>query len=121
MTEEHAIQNRIRAALSPTCAIFRTNSGDFWQGDRVYSNEYKQYVLINLRKIEGLPNGFSDLCGVRKSDGKAVFVEVKTKHGRASENQKNFLKQMQSCGAIAGVCRSVDDALRLIGVIPDDR
>ena len=121
MTPEHIIQNHIRVALSPTCAIFRTNSGDFWQGDRVYSNEYKQYVLINLRKIEGLPNGFSDLCGVRKSDGKAVFVEVKTKHGRASENQKNFLKQMQNCGAIAGVCRSVEDALRLIGVIPDDQ
>jgi hypothetical protein len=116
LTEEHAIQNRIRTALSPTCAIFRTNSGDFWQGDRVYSNEYKQYVLINLRKIEGLPNGFSDLCGVRKSDGRAVFIEVKTPRGRVSENQKNFLKQMQQYGAIAGVCRSETDAFILLGI-----
>ena len=116
MTPEHIIQNRIRAALSPTCAIFRTNSGDFWQGDRVYSNEYKQYVLINLRKIEGLPNGFSDLCGVQKSDGRAVFIEVKTPRGRVSENQKNFLKQMQQYGAIAGVCRSETDAFILLGI-----
>ena len=111
---EHDIQNRIRAAVSQTCAIFRTNSGDFWQGDLVYSKEYKQTVLINLRKIDGLPKGFSDLCGVRKSDGRAVFIEVKTKRGRASEKQKQFLSKMREYGAIAGVARSEEEAIKLI-------
>ena len=111
---EHSIQNRIRAAVSPTCAIFRTNSGDFWQGDLVYSKEYKQTVLINLRKIDGLPKGFSDLCGVRKSDGRAVFIEVKTKRGRASEKQKQFLSKMREYGAIAGIARSEEEAIKLI-------
>jgi hypothetical protein len=108
LTEEHAIQNRIRAALSPYAVVFRANVGKVKTPDGRFFDT-------------GLPTGFSDLFGFRKSDGRAVFIEVKTPHGRVSENQKNFLKQMQSCGAIAGVCRSVDDALRLIGVIPDDR
>lgn len=114
MTEEHAIQNRIRAAVSPQCAIFRTNSGDFWQGDRVYCAEYGQYVLINLRKVEGLPKGFADLSGVRKSDGRAVYIEVKTASGRVSKDQKQFLSKMREYGAIAGVARSEEEAIKLI-------
>ena len=111
---EHSIQNRIRAAVSPTCAIFRTNSGDFWQGDLVYSKEYKQTVLINLRKIDGLPKGYADLSGVRKSDGRAVYIEVKTASGRVSKEQKIFLAKMREYGAIAGVARSEEEAIKLI-------
>lgn len=114
MTEEHRIQNEIRTATANDCILFRTNAGDFWQGDIVYSREFKQNVLINIRKIEGLPEGHSDLSGVRRSDGKAVFIEVKTKTGRASKKQKNFIIQMQKCGAIAGICRSAEEALNLI-------
>ena len=62
----------------------------------------------------GLPVGFSDLFGVRKSDGKAVFIEVKTQKGRVSENQEKFINAMQENHALAGVCRSVDDAKKLL-------
>jgi hypothetical protein len=55
------------------------------------------------------------LFGIRKSDGKAVFIEVKTPTGRPTNQQKKFLKTMQNNGAIAGVCRSVEDAIKLIG------
>lgn len=114
MTEEHRIQNQIRIAVSDSCVIFRTNAGDFWQGDIVYSKEFRQNVLINIRKVEGLPTGFSDLLGVRKSDGKAVFIEVKTKTGRPTLKQKQFIQQMKLNGAIAGVCRSADEAINLV-------
>lgn len=113
MTEEHIIQNKIRAAV-PDCVLFRTNAGDFWQGDVVYSKEFRQRVLINIRRIEGLPEGFSDLSGVRVTDGRAVFIEVKTKNGRPTKKQNNFLKKMRGYGAIAGVCRSAEDAVKLI-------
>ena len=63
----------------------------------------------------GVPKGFSDLFGFRKSDGKAVFIEVKTKTGRASKEQLNFITIMKQHGAIAGICRSTDEALELIG------
>ena len=113
MTEEHRIQNEIRA-YTPDCVLFRTNAGDFWQGKVIYSKAYKQNILINIRKVEGLPEGFSDLSGVRVSDGKAVFIEVKTPTGRVSAQQSKFIKSMRACGAIAGICRSVEDAITLI-------
>ena len=102
MTEEHAIQNRIRAALSPYAVMFRCNVG-------------KGYTQDGRWFDTGLPVGFSDLFGFRKSDGRAVFIEVKTAMGRPSEAQKDFLFQMERMGAIAGICRSPAEALRLIG------
>lgn len=96
------------------CVIFRTNAGDFWQGDVVYSKEFKQKVLINIRRVEGLPKGYSDLSGVRISDGRAVFIEVKTPSGRPTKAQLNFINKMREIGAVAGICRCADDAVKLI-------
>lgn len=102
MTEEHKIQNEIRLALSDTCIIFRMNVGT-------------GYTLDGRYFTTGVPKGFSDLFGFRKSDGKAVFIEAKTLKGRPTDQQKKFIETMRKSGAIAGVCRSVDDALKLIG------
>ena len=62
----------------------------------------------------GLPEGFSDLFGFRKSDAKAFFIEVKTKNGKLRQDQVRFLKAMKERGAIVGVARSPDDALRIV-------
>ena len=98
---EHDIQNRIRAATAPYAVIFRANVGrGFTQDGRYFST--------------GLPVGFSDLFGFRKSDGRAVFIEVKTTSGRASKEQKHFLAEMRKAGAIAGICRSPEEAIKLI-------
>ena len=113
MTGEHTIQNQIRAAATG-CVLFRTNAGDFWQGEVVYSHEFNQNVLIHIRRLEGLPEGYSDLSGVRVTDGRAVFIEVKTKTGRPTKKQKHFINKMREYGAIAGVCRSVEEAIKLI-------
>ena len=101
MTPEHRIQNEIRAALMPYAVIFRANVG------RVRTPDGRYFST-------GLPAGFSDLFGFRKSDGKAVFIEVKTPSGRVTAQQENFLRIMQQCGAIAGVCRSAEDAIEII-------
>ena len=101
MTEEHRIQNEIRSAVSPYCVIFRMNVGKGFTPDGRYFET-------------GVPKGFSDLFGVRKADGRAVFIEVKTKTGRVSQQQKLFLAAMKKAGAIAGVCRSADEAVELI-------
>ena len=118
--KEHEIQNQIRIRTADQATLFRTNAGTFWQGKRVYSKEFGQDVLINLRRVDGLPDGYSDLSGVRHSDGRAVFVEVKTATGKVRPAQLNFLRRMRELGAIAGICRSADDALRLIGGDPCD-
>jgi hypothetical protein len=101
MTEEHRIQNEIRIAVSDKCVIFRANVGTGRTADGRYFST-------------GLPKGFPDLFGVRKSDGRAVFIEVKTLKGRASREQLHFIQQMRSVGAVAGICRSADDAVKLI-------
>ena len=102
MTEEHKIQNEIRAALAPYCTIFRMNVGRGYTPDGRYFST-------------GVPTGFSDLFGHRKSDGKAVYIEVKTKTGKASSAQLHFIRQMKKSGAIAGICRNAEEALNLIG------
>ena len=101
MTEEHSIQNKIRLAVAPYCDIFRINVGQGFTKDGRYFNT-------------GVPPGFSDLFGVRKSDGKAVFIEVKNSKGKPTEKQQNFLQMMKLNGAIAGICRSAEDAINLV-------
>jgi hypothetical protein len=98
---EHDIQNDIRVAVSPYCVIFRANVGTVRTPDGRYFST-------------GLPSGFSDLFGVRRRDSRAVFIEVKKPGGRVSPEQKNFIKVMQSVGAIAGVCFSADEAVKLV-------
>ena len=51
---------------------------------------------------------FSDLFGIRNGDGRAVFIEVKTKKGSAAE----FLETMR--GRRAGIARSVQDAIEIV-------
>ena len=101
MTEEHKMMNEIRLGIADECVTFRANVGKVRTPDGRYFDT-------------GLPVGFSDIFGVRKSDGKAVFIEVKTKSGRVSEKQQNFINAMLENNAVAGVCRSVDDARKLI-------
>lgn len=108
MTPEHIIQNKIRAGLSPYAIIFRANVGRIRTPDGRYFDT-------------GLPSGFPDLFGFRKSDGKIIFIEVKTPTGHVSAAQQRFQRIVSAFPVIYGVCRSVDDALQLIGVIPDDR
>jgi len=84
-------------------------------------------VLIkNARLVEfGLTDGASDLIGLRSivvtpdmvGQKLAVFtaLEVKTPAGRVEPEQRNFIEFVQRFGGIAGVVRSPDDALRLVG------
>lgn len=97
------IQNKIRLALSPYAIIFRANVGKVRMADGRFFDT-------------GLPRGFSDTFGVRKSDGRAFFIEVKNAKGKTSKYQDNFLRQMKKTGALVGVARSADEALKIIGV-----
>ena len=99
--EEHKIMNEIRLGVADECITFRANVGKVRTPDGRYFDT-------------GLPVGFSDIFGVRKSDGKAVFIEVKTKSGKVSENQENFIDKMKENNALAGICRSVEDAKNLL-------
>jgi len=98
---ETDILNEIRLKTADIAQLFRIN-------------------VVSVKTVDGrfissgVPPGYSDLSGHRKSDGRAIYLEVKTPTGKASAEQLNFIKQMQATGAIAGIVRSVEDAKTLI-------
>ena len=99
--KEADIQNAIRLALNEYAVIFRTNVGKVKMQDGRWFDT-------------GLPKGFSDLCGFRKSDGKMIFIEVKNEKGRLRKEQIQFLNAMKGYPVIAGVCRSPEEAVELV-------
>lgn len=110
---EHTIQDLIRLELSKHGLVFRTNAGSAWGGKYV-NVPHLGNVILNPQKIELLPKGFSDLLFVG-TDGRVAFVECKDDKGKLRPEQERFLNLMRSYGHRAGVARSVDDALKIIG------
>ena len=98
---ETALMNEIRVAASQYGICFRANVG--------------KVKMVDGRWFDtGLPAGFSDLFGVDKRTGKVFFIEVKTDTGKVRDSQKKFIKRMRDINAIAGVARTVDEAIELI-------
>lgn len=103
---EHEIQNSIRLALSDLGYVtFRVNVGKVKMADGRWFDT-------------GLPKGFSDLIAIK--DGKIAFLEVKTETGKPTQEQVNFIKQMRSRGCVAGIVRSVGDAVNLLGGVDNE-
>lgn len=115
MLRESQIQNEIRLKVSEQCpgVIFRTNAGEAWQGDKVWSQEFRQYVLVNMRPYKGLPKGFADTIYFGPA-ADTVFLEVKTDKGKTSKNQDNFLALMRKFGHSTAVVRSAAEAVAYI-------
>jgi hypothetical protein len=97
---ESTIQKQIMLALSKAgCLVFRNNTGAVKDGDR-----FIRY---------GLCKGGSDIVGLTPS-GTFLAVEVKTPKGRATKEQLDFICAINQQGGIAGIARSVEDALLLL-------
>lgn len=110
---EHKIQDLIRLELSKHGLVFRTNAGSAWGGK--YTNiPGLGNVILNPQKIDLLPKGFSDLLFIGP-DGTVAFIECKDDKGRLRTEQEKFIDIMRSYGHKAGVARSVEDALKIIG------
>lgn len=87
----------------------KRNLGRLWindngQGYHKIGNEYRPFRY-------GLGKGISDLIGFTMVDGKPIFTafEVKTKTGRASEAQINFITMVKEHGGIAEIVRGFED------------
>jgi len=126
MNPETKIQNLQMLALSQAgCLVWRVETAGAWVG-KVIHKDNQTVTLANARMIQaGLCKGGSDIIGIRPTVitqdmvGQTVGVfladEVKTKTGRATKEQLRFIEAVNKAGGIAGVARSVDDALLLIG------
>lgn len=104
--------------------LFRQNTGVAWQG-AVERISPTTIMIHNPRPVHfGLCKGSSDLIGwTRKTItaedvGKTVAVftaiELKTRTGRATADQENFIRQVTEAGGIAGVARSPDEGEQLV-------
>lgn len=98
---ETDLMNTIRLGLNQYGIVFRANVGKVRMQDGRFFDT-------------GLPKGFSDLFGFRFSDGRIFFIEVKTPTGRIRPEQTQFIETMKSRGALAGIARSVEDAIQIV-------
>ena len=94
-------------------------------GATIFRNNVGLFKLKDNRYIRtGLCVGSSDLIGWKTTEVTeemvghkiAVFVaiEVKTKTGKTSDKQENFIKQVNSAGGIAFVARDAEDVKDLL-------
>ena len=95
---ESRILYEVMRELGRHGAVYRCNSG--------------QVKMANGKYFHAMPKGFADILFIR-ADGKACFVETKTDRGKLSPEQTKFLERMRKLNCIAGVARSVHEALTL--------
>lgn len=112
--KESDIQASIMIALSQAgCTVWRQNVGQGWAG-KSQRLSTGSVVIHDPRPLHaGLCVGSSDIIGIT-SNGQFLAVEVKSKLGRVSEDQQRFIDAIRRKGGIAGVARSVEDALELL-------
>ena len=115
MNQETLIQRAIMLALSEAdCIVWRNNTAGAYVG-KVLHKAGDQVTLGNSHLVQfGLCKGSSDIIGIHCPTGRFLAVEVKTKTGRASPEQIQFIEAVRSSGGIAGIARSPADALELL-------
>ncbi len=121
---ESNISKKIHIALSNIGArMFRNNIAFAWVGNKIDRLNSGDIIIRNPRPLHaGLCEGSSDFIGWTPTKitadmvGKTVAIftacEVKSKTGRASEKQKNFINVVKNAGGIAFIARSDDDAVK---------
>lgn len=114
MNQETIIQRHIMIALSNAgCIVWRNETAGAYVG-KVAHKAGDQITLHNAHMMQfGLCKGSADLIGITPT-GKFLAVEVKTKTGRPSKEQLVFIDAVRASGGIAGIARSVEDALELL-------
>jgi len=98
---EHDVQNKIRIWCGEhNWLAFRANVGSGYTPD-------------GRRFTTGLPEGFPDLI-VLTNHGRTIYVECKTKVGRAREAQKKLHKEMRDRGHVVLIPRSLEQFIEEI-------
>lgn len=69
--------------------------------------------LVGKNKRMGQKPGVTDTV-IMLNNGVTLFIELKTKTGRLSEEQKKFGSELVKRGHHAYVCRSLDDFIEII-------
>lgn len=66
-------------------------------------------------KRQGVRPGVPDLCiPMPKGAYHSLYIEMKTKKGRATQAQKDWIELLNSLGHCAHICKGADAAIELI-------
>ena len=86
--------------------IFAVPNGAMLGGGRVGA------IRMNALKAEGLRPGVCDLMlPAPRGEWHGMFIEMKTKTGTLSENQKEFIAAVEKQGYYTAVCYGAEDAI----------
>jgi hypothetical protein len=92
--------------------LWRNNQAEGWVGEYL-GIENGILRLLNPRRLHaGLATGASDRIGIGPG-GRFLSIEVKASTD-LSEKQRAWLAMVRARGGIAGVARSVEDALAIV-------
>lgn len=80
----------------------------------LWRNSSGQFCANGRTVHYGLCVGSADLIGIRRSDGRFIAIEVKTTSGRVSQEQHQFIELVRANGGLAGVARSVEEAMEIV-------
>lgn len=137
MASENTVQKQIWLALGRVSCLFRLNTGRAWLSNNGPSGVKRlndgSVLITNARSIAlGLATpsgetvtGACDLPGWTSvtitpemvGSKVAVFTSIeckKSKGGKLSPEQANWMEQVKKAGGIAGLASSADDALLII-------
>lgn len=137
MAAESTVQRQIWAAVAATTIMFRVNTGRAWLSGMGPAGVRKltdggvhlvaaRPIALGFSRTNGEPvAGTSDLVGwtsvvitpemVGGTVGVFTAIETKkSKGGRTSDDQANFIAQVTKAGGIAGVANSPDAAKKII-------
>jgi len=104
---EKDIERAILDYLSylPRCFAWKNHSvGIYDKKKKTYRKPKNKYAI----------NGVSDIVGIYK--GKPMYLEVKTPKNRngATDDQKEFLINVEKMGAICGIVASIEDVKEIL-------
>ena len=84
----------------------------------------RSVITASIMKKEGVRRGVLDiffakekirtLSGVICNEYYGLFIEIKTKEGKLSKEQKEFIKKVEAEGFKCEICRSLDEFIKII-------
>lgn len=89
-----------------------SDEGDLLKAVMEWLEPQRRDGIMVLKIRDRYTKGYSDLfiC----VQGIFVVAELKDDTGKASQHQLDFIRDITSCGAIGGVCRTVKDVADLV-------
>ena len=110
--EESIMQQAVIRWWATICASYRIPEHLLFSIPNGGRRDPKSMIFL---KREGLRNGVCDLfLSVPCGRWHGLYVELKTETGRVSDEQKSFINDVGDRGYVAVICRSEEDAKKMI-------